>query len=82
MNSTFYGQPRAEVTRAWAARTPERFEFSVKLYQQFTHPRMFKARLAGSLPDGAAGEPALLDALARPNGADLDAFRQIGRAHV
>ncbi len=76
MNSTFYGQPRAEVTRAWAARTPERFEFSVKLYQQFTHPRMFKARLAGSLPDGAAGEPALLDALARPNGADLDAFRR------
>ena len=37
---------------------------------------MFKARLADSLPDGAAGEPALLDALARPNGADLDAFRR------
>src|ERR1019366_5174662 len=46
VNSTFYGQPRADVTRAWAERTPQGFEFSVKLYQQFTHPRMFKARLA------------------------------------
>ena len=76
MNSTFYGQPRAEVTRAWAARTPPGFEFSIKLYQKFTHPRMFKERLAGALPDGGAGEPALLDALARPNDADIDAFRR------
>jgi uncharacterized protein YecE (DUF72 family) len=76
VNSTFYGQPRAEVTRAWAARTPSRFEFSIKLYQKFTHPRMFKDRLSGGLPDDAAREPALLDALAQPTGADVDAFRQ------
>jgi uncharacterized protein YecE (DUF72 family) len=76
VNSTFYGQPRDAVTRAWAARTPPRFEFSVKLYQKFTHPRMFKERLAAHLPGGAAGEPALLDALARPNDADIDAFRR------
>jgi uncharacterized protein YecE (DUF72 family) len=91
VNSTFYGQPRAEVTRKWAARTPPNFEFSVKLYQQFTHPRMFRERLAGSLPEPAprrgsrgsrtvrAGEgwdQALLDALAKPNDADLDAFRR------
>ena len=76
MNSTFYGQPRAEVTRAWAARTPPRFEFSIKLYQKFTHPRMFKQRLASGLPGDAAREPALLDALAQPNGADIDAFRR------
>jgi uncharacterized protein YecE (DUF72 family) len=76
VNSTFYGQPRAEVTRAWAERTPARFEFSIKLYQQFTHPRMFKARLAGSLPGEAASDAALLDALAQPNAADLDAFRR------
>ena len=50
VNSTFYGQPRAEVTRAWADRTPAGFEFSVKLYQKFTHPRMFKERLERSLP--------------------------------
>ena len=76
MNSTFYGQPRAEVTRAWAARTPPGFEFSVKLYQQFTHPRMFKERLSGALPADASREPALLDALAQPNDADVDAFRR------
>jgi uncharacterized protein YecE (DUF72 family) len=76
VNSTFYGQPRAEVTRAWAERTPPGFEFSIKLYQKFTHPGMFKARLAGGLPEEAAGEPALLDALARPNDADLGAFRR------
>ena len=76
MNSTFYGQPRADVTRAWAERTPEGFAFSVKLYQKFTHPGMFKTRLAGGRPGGAGSEPALLDALARPNDADLDAFRR------
>ena len=42
VNSTFYGQPRPAVTRAWADRTPAGFEFSVKLYQKFTHPEMFK----------------------------------------
>ena len=76
VNSTFYGQPRAEVTRAWAARTPPRFEFSIKLYQKFTHPRMFKERLAAGLPQEAGRESALLDALAQPNDADLDAFRR------
>src|SRR5437868_12255284 len=67
VNSTFYGQPRAEVTRAWAARTPARFEFSIKLYQKFTHPRMFKKRLADSLPGDAGPDAAVLDALAQPN---------------
>jgi uncharacterized protein YecE (DUF72 family) len=76
VNSTFYGQPRAEVTRKWAERTPANFEFSVKLYQQFTHPRMFRGRLASSLPEPAPKDEALLDALARPNEADLDAFRR------
>jgi uncharacterized protein YecE (DUF72 family) len=76
VNSTFYGQPRAEVTRAWAARTPPGFELSVKLYQKFTHPRMFTERVTGGMPAGAAGGDALLDALARPNGADIDEFRR------
>src|SRR3954469_21722293 len=73
VNSTFYGQPRAEVARAWASRTPAGFEFSVKLYQKFTHPKMFKARVGRGVPDEAV-DPALLEALARPNEADLDAF--------
>jgi uncharacterized protein YecE (DUF72 family) len=40
INSTFYGQPRAAVSLGWVRRTPPGFEFSVKLYQKFTHPLM------------------------------------------
>jgi len=40
VNSTFYGQPRPAVSRAWVDRTPAGFEFSVKLYRKFTHPKM------------------------------------------
>ena len=40
VNSTFYGQPRANVTLGWVKRTPDDFEFAVKLYQKFTHPNM------------------------------------------
>src|SRR6266508_2788990 len=45
VNATFYGQPRADVCRGWAERTPRGFEFAVKLYQKFTHPRMFGERI-------------------------------------
>jgi uncharacterized protein YecE (DUF72 family) len=51
VNSTFYGQPRGEVTRGWADRTPHGFEFSLKLYQKFTHPKMFEERLRRSVLD-------------------------------
>src|SRR5919197_775190 len=51
VNSTFYGQPRADVTRGWAARTPRGFEFSLKLYQKFTHPGMFEQRLRRSVEE-------------------------------
>lgn len=40
VNATFYGQPRAAVSLGWVRRTRPGFEFSVKLYQKFTHPRM------------------------------------------
>jgi uncharacterized protein YecE (DUF72 family) len=40
VNSTFYGQPRANATLGWVKRTPAGFEFAVKLYQKFTHPNM------------------------------------------
>ena len=74
VNSTFYGQPRAEVCRRWAQRTPAGFEFSIKLYQKFTHPKMFKEAFVRGIPSGEGGQ-ALLDELARPNESDLDAFR-------
>jgi uncharacterized protein YecE (DUF72 family) len=75
VNSTFYGQPRAEVTRGWAERTPRGFDFSLKLYQKFTHPRMFKARVTRALP-GIDADDRLLEELTRPNAADLDEFRR------
>src|SRR5262249_2952473 len=72
--------PRADVCRRWAARTPDGFEFSAKLYQKFTHPEMFKKTLTRKLPDASAAartaaEDHWLDRLARPNQADLDQFR-------
>src|SRR5204863_9858365 len=76
VNSTFYGQPRAEITHAWAERTPANFEFSIKLFQKFTHPRMFAERVAKSLADATAGAERAIEALARPNQADLDAFQR------
>ena len=61
VNTTFYGQPKPDVARTWVERTPAGFEFSLKLYQKFTHPKMFRdAALAkapgsdGSLLDLAA----------------------------
>ena len=41
INSSFYGVPAVSTTRAWAERTPPGFEFSLKLYQKFTHPNMY-----------------------------------------
>jgi len=40
VNSTFYGQPRRNVSLGWVKRTPPGFEFAVKLYQKFTHPNL------------------------------------------
>ena len=76
VNATFYGQPRPEICRRWADRTPGDFEFSLKLYQKFTHPRMFGERVARRLPDDLQGDGDAIEELARPNGADLDEFRR------
>jgi uncharacterized protein YecE (DUF72 family) len=51
VNSTFYGQPRRHVTLAWAKRTPAAFEFSVKLYQKFTHPDLTRDKTVISPAD-------------------------------
>jgi len=76
VNSTFYGQPRAGVCRGWADRTPRGFEFAVKLYQKFTHPRMFGERVAKGLPRELRSEPDTIAALSGFNQADLDEFRR------
>lgn len=73
VNSTFYGQPRAEVARTWVERTPAGFEFSLKLYQKFTHPKMFREAALKTAP-GAGGS--LLDLLAQVTRSDIDDFRR------
>jgi uncharacterized protein YecE (DUF72 family) len=72
VNSTFYGQPRADVTSGWASRTPQGFEFSLKLYQKFTHPKMFREAALKTAP-GTEGP--LLDLLAQVTRSDIDDFR-------
>jgi uncharacterized protein YecE (DUF72 family) len=64
VNSTFYGQPRASVTRAWAERTPPGFIFSVKLFQK---------RRALDTP---SGHHEAVRELVRPTAVDIDAFRR------
>jgi uncharacterized protein YecE (DUF72 family) len=80
VNSTFYGQPRPEVSRGWAQRTPAGFEFSVKLYQKFTHPSMFRERVRRSVgvtfQDSNDDMGEIIAALARPNEADIDEFKR------
>jgi uncharacterized protein YecE (DUF72 family) len=47
INSTFYGVPSPGTAKSWATRTPPGFEFSLKLYQKFTHPEMFHKATGG-----------------------------------
>jgi uncharacterized protein YecE (DUF72 family) len=42
INSTFYRIPAPTTAASWAKRTPKDFEFSLKLFQKFTHPEMFQ----------------------------------------
>jgi uncharacterized protein YecE (DUF72 family) len=55
VNSTFYRPPAAATATRWAARTPAGFDFSLKLHQRFTHPRM--AGRGGSVAPGADAAP-------------------------
>ncbi len=71
VNSTFYGQPRANASLGWVKRTPADFEFAVKLYQKFTHPNMV-LRQAQDHPERSrrvAVEPGPVTQ------ADVDAFK-------
>src|SRR6266545_3249230 len=76
VNSSFYGVPTPETTRGWVERTPKGFEFSLKLYQKFTHPKMFReAQLkrvklpspsASASPEASAVDGAVAGAAAGP----------------
>jgi uncharacterized protein YecE (DUF72 family) len=42
LNSSFYRPPNAAAARGWAAKVPDGFRFTAKLWQKFTHPKMFE----------------------------------------
>ncbi|MGI9146635.1 MAG: DUF72 domain-containing protein [Chloroflexota bacterium] len=43
INSSFYRPPNPHAARAWASKVPDDFRFTAKLWQKFTHPKMFEA---------------------------------------
>lgn len=43
INSSFYRPPNQYAAQAWATRVPDDFRFTAKLWQKFTHPKMFEA---------------------------------------
>ena len=42
VNSSFYRPPNPEYVRNWVRKTPGDFLFTVKLWQKFTHPKMYE----------------------------------------
>jgi uncharacterized protein YecE (DUF72 family) len=61
VNSTFYRMPEPDLSRSWLRRTPASFDFSIKLYQKFTHPDLYLAKAGAATWDVSQ--------------ADLDQFR-------
>ncbi|MCX6549435.1 MAG: DUF72 domain-containing protein [Acidobacteria bacterium] len=61
VNSSFYRPPDPATARRWAERTPAGFDFSLKLFQKFTHPAMYKKATSPGLPaeDAAGAIPAV-----------------------
>lgn len=43
LNSSFYRPPNPEYVTKWLKQTPAGFIFTVKLWQKFTHPNMYRA---------------------------------------
>ncbi|MDZ4345389.1 MAG: DUF72 domain-containing protein [Candidatus Binatia bacterium] len=48
INSTFYRPATAAMANGWVKKTPEDFEFAVKVWQKFTHPKKLGVEAAGS----------------------------------
>ncbi len=61
INSSFYRPPNPGYVYNWARRVPQGFLFTVKLWQKFTHPKMYKE---------ATGEEAVISQ------ADVDEFNR------
>jgi uncharacterized protein YecE (DUF72 family) len=43
INSSFYRPPNQYAAKAWASKVPDDFRFTAKLWQKFTHPKMFES---------------------------------------
>lgn len=71
VNSTFYGQPKANATLGWVKRTPADFEFAVKMFQKFTHPNL-AVRQAQASPGQSRGVSMHPGPVTQ---ADVDAFK-------
>jgi len=88
VNSSFYGPPTPETTRGWVERTPKGFEFSLKLYQKFTHPKMFReaqlkrVKLPGAEAGAAAGPEAGPGAGPGAGGSMLDILAQVTQSDI
>jgi uncharacterized protein YecE (DUF72 family) len=48
INSTFYRPATPAMANGWVKRTPEDFEFAVKAWQRFTHPKKLGMEAGGS----------------------------------
>jgi uncharacterized protein YecE (DUF72 family) len=48
INSTFYRPATPAMAQGWVKRTPEDFEFAVKAWQKFTHPRKLGDEAGGA----------------------------------
>jgi uncharacterized protein YecE (DUF72 family) len=48
INSSFYCPPTPIVSAGWVRKTPGDFIFSVKLWQKFTHPAMYREATGGT----------------------------------
>jgi uncharacterized protein YecE (DUF72 family) len=51
INSSFYGPPSPAMAEGWVRKTPADFQFSLKLWQKFTHTR--KVNQPGAAPNEA-----------------------------
>src|ERR1041384_7389092 len=55
VNSTFYRPPSPRMSESWAKRTPDRFVFTVKAWERFTHVREpFRPDEARTFQEGVA----------------------------
>jgi uncharacterized protein YecE (DUF72 family) len=70
VNVTFYRPPVAQTAARWVKQTPPGFEFSVKLFQKFTHPMAVGREAPVPRPRDAGPRR-----LPQPSATDVDEFR-------